>query len=278
MRPVGLAVSNIRKSGAVLFAKDPQRVARFYEVLADLTVTHSGKDIIVLESPGHQLMVHPIPPKIARTIEITVPPKRRTLATVKLVFAVPSIAEARANAPALGGELNPAEKMFEARGFRACDGHDPEGNVIQFREAADAPVKASARKLPRKGGVDYATVRELALALPGVIDSSTLRGIAFKAGGKLLACKAIHRSAEPESLMVRAGNAERDRLVAAEPEIYYLTPHYLAYECVLVRLANIDRKGLAALFAVALRFVAGSPAKARKAARKKKAGSVFRYL
>jgi hypothetical protein len=25
---------------------------------------------------------------------------------------------------------------FEARGFRACDGHDPEGNVVQFREVA----------------------------------------------------------------------------------------------------------------------------------------------
>jgi hypothetical protein len=271
-------MSNIRKSGAVLFAKDPERVARFYEVLADLEVTHSGKDIIVLESAGHQLMVHPIAPKIARTIEITVPPKRRTQATVKLVFAVQSIAAARAKAPGLGGELNPAEKMFEARGFRACDGHDPEGNVIQFREDAAAPVKAPTRKAPRKGGVDYATVRELALALPGVIDGSTLRGIAFKAGGKLLACKAVHRSAEPESLVVRVGNAERDRLIAREPDIYYLTPHYLAYQSVLVRLAAIDRKGLAALFTAALPFVAGTRAKARKSARKSKAGSVFRYL
>jgi hypothetical protein len=271
-------MSNIGKCGAVLFAKDPGRVARFYQVLADLTVTHASKDIIVLESPGHQLMVHPIPTKIARTIEISVPPKRRTLAAVKLVFAVKSIAAARANAPALGGELNPVDGMFEARGFRACDGHDPEGNVIQFREDPATPAKALARKMPRKGGVDYATVRELALALPGVIDSSTLRGIAFKARGKLLACKAIHRSAEPESLMVRAGNAERDRLIGAEPETYYLTPHYSAHESVLVRLANIDRKALAALFAVALRFVAGTAGSARKAARKKRVASVFRYL
>jgi hypothetical protein len=26
------------------------------------------------------------------------------------------------------------EKEFEARGFRACDGYDPEGNVVQLRE------------------------------------------------------------------------------------------------------------------------------------------------
>lgn len=271
-------MSNIRKSGAVLFAKDPQRVARFYEVLADMKVTHAGKDIIVLESPGSQLLVHPIAPRIARTIAITAPPKRRTNATVKLVFAVQSIAEVRARAPALGGELNPAHKMFEARGFRACDGHDPEGNVIQFREDAAAPAKAVARKTIRKGGVDYATVRELALALPGVIDSSSLRGIAFKARGKLLACKAIHRSAEPESLLVRVGASERDRLIGADPAAFYLTPHYQAYGSVLVRLANIDRKVLQAVFDSALKFAGeAAPARPRKVGRKR-AGSVFRYL
>jgi predicted enzyme related to lactoylglutathione lyase len=275
-------MANIPKSGAVVFAKDPQRVARFYEVLAGLEITHSGKEIIVLESPGQQLMVHPIPAKLARTIDITAPPKRRMNAAVKLVFAVTSIAEARARAPALGGELDPAANMFEARGFRACDGHDPEGNVIQVREEAGAAATAASRRTTRKpsrrSGVDYATVRELALALPGVSDGSTLRGIAFKAGGKLLACKAYNRSAEPESLMVRVGRAERDRLIAREPDTYYLTPHYLAYECVLVRLANVDRKALAAVFAAALHFVVQTPAKVRKAARKKKAGSVFRYL
>ncbi len=274
-----MGMSNIRKSGAVLFAKDPQRVARFYEALAGLTVTHAGKDIIVLESPGHQLLVHPIPPKIARTIEISVPPKRRTQASVKLVFAVDSIAAVRARAPQLGGELNPPERMFEARGFRACDGHDPEGNVIQFREDATAPAATTVRKATRKGGVDYSTVRKLALALPGVIDTTSLRGIAFKAAGKLLACKAINRSAEPESLMVRIGNAERDRLLAADPEIYYVTPHYLPHESVLVRLSRIDRRALQAVLASALQFVASSaPARKRKAGAKKRVASVFRYL
>jgi hypothetical protein len=271
-------MSNIRKSGAVLFAKDPERVARFYESLADMKVTHSGRDIIVLESPGYQLLVHPIPPKIARTIEITAPPKHRTHAAVKLVFAVKSIAEARANAPALGGELNPAEKMFTARGFRACDGHDPEGNIIQFREDAVAPARTSVRKTPRKRVIDYATVRQLALALPDVKDSSTLRGIAFKARGKLLACKAVHRSAEPESLVVRVGALERDRLIAAQPQIYYVTEHYLDYDAVLVRLASIDAKGLQALFSAAWHFVIEKATNRRKPVKRKKTGSVFRYL
>jgi hypothetical protein len=145
-------------------------------------------------------------------------------------------------------------------------------------KSGGAPARASARKTSRKGGVDYETVRELALALPGVTDSSTLRGIAFRAGGKLLACKAINRSAEPDTLMVRVGSAERDRLIAADPETYYLTPHYLVHESVLVRLAKVDRKGLQSLFKAALHFVARAPAGARKPARKKRAASVFRYL
>jgi predicted enzyme related to lactoylglutathione lyase len=262
----------------VLFAQDPKRVAHFYEVVAGMKVTHAAADIIVLESQDHQLMVHPIPPRIAATIEITMPPKRRTRSAVKLVFAVQSIAAARRLAPGLGGRLNPAQRMFEARGFRACDGHDPEGNVIQFREDADAPAKAVRRKPSRHGEVDYATVRELALTLPEVTDSSTLRGMAFKARGKLLACKAVHRSAEPQSLMVRVGTGERDRLIGTEPEIYYMTPHYLASEAVLVRLTRIDRTALQALFAIAWQFVAGTAAARRKSAKRRKTASVFRYL
>ena len=157
-----------------------------------------------------------------------------------------------------------------------------------FREFNGSPVAVAAphgkitrKALParEKGGATTATVRELALALPEVVDTSRLRGIAFKARGKLLACKAIHRSAEPESLVVRVGSGERDRLIAAAPGIYYLTPHYLnSIECVLVRLAKVDAKALAALFANAREFVAGKAAAVRKTPRKKRAVSIFRYL
>lgn len=265
-------MSNIHKSGAVLFAKDLQRVATFYQALAGMKVTHSDKDIIVLEAPGHQLVVHPIPARIARGIDIAVPPKRRSQAAVKLVFAVKSIAKARAAAPTYGGELNPPEGMFEARGFRACDGHDPEGNVIQFREPAGGAAAVAPRKGRAKSGVDYATVRDLAVALPDVVESSTYGAISFKARGKLLACKAINRSAEPDSLMLRVGAEQRDRWLAAMPQVCYLTPHYQANESVLVRLTKVDRTTLQELLGLAWKFVTAKPAKRRKA------GSVFRYL
>jgi hypothetical protein len=137
---------------------------------------------------------------------------------------------------------------------------------------------AVKRKTSRKSAVDYATVRELALGLPGVVDSSTLRGIAFKVHGKLLACKAINRSAEPETLMVRVGAADRDRLIAAEPDSYYVTAHYLINESVLVRLASVDRQGLQAVLQLGWKFVTAAAARSRRPAKRKKAASVFRYL
>ena len=55
-------------------------------------------------------------------------------APIKLFFPVPSLADARARASALGGRVLPVDREWEARGFRACDALDPEGHVLQLRE------------------------------------------------------------------------------------------------------------------------------------------------
>lgn len=129
-------MSNPPKSGAVVFAKDMSRVAKFYAELLPMAMVRAERDHIVLESANLQLVVHAIPKPIARSIAIASPPQRRADSPIKLFFPVASLAEARAKAAALGGELNPREAEWEARGFRACDGHDPEGNVVQLREDA----------------------------------------------------------------------------------------------------------------------------------------------
>jgi predicted enzyme related to lactoylglutathione lyase len=129
-------MSHQPRAGAVVFAKDLPRVAKFYEELLSMVVSHAENDHVVLESPACQLVVHAIPEKFAASIQVSTPPERRTETPIKLFFYVSSIAQARARAVALGGELNPSESEWEARGFRACDGHDPEGNVVQFRENA----------------------------------------------------------------------------------------------------------------------------------------------
>jgi predicted enzyme related to lactoylglutathione lyase len=129
-------MSNAAQAGAVIFAKDLHRVATFYEQLLGLPAVHSEPDHIVLASAQGELVIHAIPKRIADSIDIAVPPQRRTETPIKLYFFVASLEEARARASALGGELNPPQGEWAARGFRACDGHDPEGNVLQLREHA----------------------------------------------------------------------------------------------------------------------------------------------
>ena len=122
------------KPGAVVFAKDLERVARFYEQLLALSVTHAEHDHVILESSSFQLIVHAIPQHNASSITISVPPEVREETPIKLLFPVSSIAEARAAASALGGQVGPSQREWQAGGIRACDGYDPEGNVFQLRQ------------------------------------------------------------------------------------------------------------------------------------------------
>ena len=124
------------KAGAVVYAKSIGRVSAFYSGAAGLEVAHVETDHVVLESPVLQLVVVAIPERIAASIELAVPPVRRTDTPIKLVFTVASISAARAAARSFGGELNPPDREWQFRGFKVCDGHDPEGNVVQFRERA----------------------------------------------------------------------------------------------------------------------------------------------
>ncbi len=121
-------------AGAVLYAKNPARVANFYATALGLLMADRDEEHIRLESQSFQLVVLRIPDAIASTITIAEPAVRRTNAAVKLVFLVPSIADARAHAPDLGGQVNNAGTEWSFDGCKVCDGADPEGNVIQLRE------------------------------------------------------------------------------------------------------------------------------------------------
>lgn len=126
---------NKPKPSAVVFAKNLRRVARFYEEVVSMSIVHTDQDHIVLDSEPMQLVVHSIPKQIADGIKILEPPEVREGMPIKLCLPVTSIAHARDKAAALGGKLDSKQDEWQARGFRACDGHDPEGNVVQFRES-----------------------------------------------------------------------------------------------------------------------------------------------
>ena len=122
--------------------------------------------------------------------------------------------------------------------------------------------------MPRKT-IDFDTVRELGLALPGAEEGTTYGAPALKVGGKMFACVPSHRSAEPGSLAVRIAFDQRDELIAGEPDTYYLKEHYVPYPCVLVRLARIRRDALKDLLLMAWRFVSTTTGKRRATRRKR---------
>jgi len=87
--------------------------------------------------------------------------------------------------------------------------------------------------------VSFDQVREIGLALPDVEEGTAYGSPALKLRGNLLACIAVHKSAEPGTLVLRIDFDQRDSLIAEEPETYYLTEHYVKYPAVLVRLSRI---------------------------------------
>ncbi|HXT85873.1 MAG TPA: MmcQ/YjbR family DNA-binding protein [Verrucomicrobiae bacterium] len=81
----------------------------------------------------------------------------------------------------------------------------------------------------------FKDVRKMALSIDGVEESTSYGTAAFKIGGKLIA----RLKEDGESLVVGTTFEERDEMIAAEPETYYITDHYLNYPWVLVRLAKV---------------------------------------
>jgi len=137
----------------------------------------------------------------------------------------------------------------------------PETGKSRVREAAlvcleKAPVPADNRTRPMPTGtINFDTVRKIGLALPGVEESTAYGSPALKFHGKLLACVPVNRSAEPDSLAVRVHFEDRAELLAAAPDVYYVTDHYLSYNAVLVRLSRVTPDVLRDLLGMAHKFV-----------------------
>ena len=98
-----------------------------------------------------------------------------------------------------------------------------------------------------------------AAALPGVEVTTSWGVPALKVRGKMLVCMAAHKSAEPNTLVVRMDLAQRDALIEEDPATYYLKEHYVGYPCVLVRLSRVHPDALRDLVLTAYRFVNATP-------------------
>lgn len=107
----------------------------------------------------------------------------------------------------------------------------------------------------------FKTVESIARALPDVEVTTAWGQPALKVRGKMFACAASNKAAEPNTLVVMMDFAARDALLEDDPGTYYLKEHYVNYPCVLVRLSRVSADALRDLLTGAHRFV---NAKARR--------------
>ena len=115
----------------------------------------------------------------------------------------------------------------------------------------------------------FGAVRTAAAGLPDVEVATSWGAAALKVRGRMFVCSATNKSAEPNTLVVRMDFAQRDALVEADPDVYYLKEHYVAYPCVLVRLSRVHPDALRDLVQGAYRFVsATAPQRRARVARR----------
>ena len=122
--------------------------------------------------------------------------------------------------------------------------------------------------MPRKN-TGFDVVRKMGLALPEVEEGTAYGSPALKVRGKMFACLAVNRSAEPNTLAVCIDFDQRDELIADQPKTYYLTDHYVNYPCVLVRLPRIGNDALRDLLLMGWRFMSTSKGREVRKRRRK---------
>ncbi len=96
------------------------------------------------------------------------------------------------------------------------------------------------------------TVRQLALALPNVLERSSYGTPAFFVKRKLFA----RLLEDGDSVVVKIDNRDRQRRMKAEPQTFFITQHYLNYPMMIVRLSTVDLADLRELLADAWKHAA----------------------
>jgi hypothetical protein len=95
-------------------------------------------------------------------------------------------------------------------------------------------------------------IREIARALPGVVDGTSYGTPALKVGGKLIA--RLHQGMD--CAVLRSDLLDREILMQSAPDAFFITDHYRDYPWILVRLAAVEKSALPDLIERAWRLVA----------------------
>lgn len=114
------------------------------------------------------------------------------------------------------------------------------------------PDRALPTHRPRSPGVSFAEASKFARTLPGVSESTSYGTPALKVDGKLFA----RLKEDGETLVLRMDWVNRDLLLRGEPDLFFLTDHYVNYPWILLRLTRVTKKRLMELLEDAWRLAA----------------------
>ena len=118
----------------VVYAKDVERLASFYQSALALAIAEQARTFVVLHGQGFEVAIVAMPEAAAAAIERRSPPVPLEDTPIKASFLVPSIEARRGAVTGAGGTLMPPEAAWTWRGQVHLDGVDPEGNVFQLRQ------------------------------------------------------------------------------------------------------------------------------------------------
>lgn len=118
----------------VVYAKDVERLASFYQSALALAIAEQARTFVVLHGQGFEVAIVAMPEAAAAAIDLPSPPVPLEDTPIKASFLVPSIEARRGAVTGAGGSLKPPEAAWAWRGQVHLDGVDPEGNVFQLRQ------------------------------------------------------------------------------------------------------------------------------------------------
>jgi len=117
--------------------------------------------------------------------------------------------------------------------------------------------------------VTFENVRQMALSLDHVEEGTSYSTPAFKVYGALF----VRLHQDGDSLVLRTDFEQRTELMAADPETYYITDHYLNYEWILVRMARVHPDAMKDLIRGAWRSAAWATKKDKQKDNRKWSGT-----
>jgi len=117
----------------VIYAQDVARVSAFYRDTLLRPLVAQEAEFAVVGDAAFEVAVVRMPDALAAANPLETPPRVRTETPLKPSFLVDDLVRVAAAASAAGGGTRPGDAAWRWRGQLHLDGHDPEGNPVQFR-------------------------------------------------------------------------------------------------------------------------------------------------